>query len=85
MTQPVDDLAEIVDHFRPDYVVTPHIHVDAHQDHQYSTMAVREAIIKSGHTDVFVMFYANHLSNTNMHPFGLPDHLCLCPQSQGIQ
>jgi LmbE family N-acetylglucosaminyl deacetylase len=66
----VEDLSELIERFQPDYVVTPHSVVDAHSDHHYSTLAVREAIVKSGRSDIFTLFYANHLNNTDMHPFG---------------
>ncbi|WP_062263206.1 PIG-L deacetylase family protein [Endozoicomonas arenosclerae] len=81
--QLVDDLAELISGFQPDYVVTPHIHVDAHQDHQYSTIAVREAVAKSDCADVFVMFYANHLANTDMHPYGPSGSLVSLPPVTG--
>ena len=78
-SQLVADLVELINLFQPDYVVTPHVSVDAHQDHQYSTMAVREAINKSEYKDAFIMFYANHLANTDMHPYGPSGSLVSLP------
>ncbi|WP_422135767.1 PIG-L family deacetylase [Endozoicomonas sp. ALD040] len=81
--QLVDDLAELVALFKPDYVVTPHLNVDAHQDHRYSTAAIQEAIINSRRTDVFFMYYANHLANTDMYPFGPSGSIVSLPPVTG--
>ena len=34
----VADLTELIDLFKPDYIVSPHLTVDPHNDHHYSTL-----------------------------------------------
>ena len=75
----VEDLKELIDHHRPDFVVMPHLAVDPHKDHHYSTLAIKQALKESGQEGTQLLFYANHLRDTDMHPFGPARTLCSLP------
>ena len=77
--QLVADLTELITDFKPDVVITPHLEVDPHRDHHYSTLAVKQALSGAGRNDCLLMYYANHLKTTDMHPFGPAGSLCSLP------
>lgn len=77
--QLVDDLSELLESFQPDFIVTPHLTVDPHSDHHYSTLAIQEALAETRQTQVQMLFYANHLKGTDMYPFGPAGTLCSLP------
>lgn len=80
----VNDLTFIIENFKPDIIVTPHILLDYHSDHKYSSLAVFEAVNKIGKKDGLFYFYTNHLSGgVRVWPEGtmgnavdLPPNLC---------
>lgn len=80
----VDDLAFIIENFKPDIIVLPHVLLDYHADHKYSTLAVFEAVKKIGKHDGHFYFYTNHLAGgVRVWPEGnmgdgisLPPNLC---------
>ncbi len=45
----VADLVECIDRIKPDAIVTPHIALDPHSDHYYSTLALKQALQTSTH------------------------------------
>ncbi len=77
--QLVADLKEVIEQFEPDYIVTPHLIVDAHEDHHYCTLAVQEAAAQSEQITPEYLYYANHLTETDMHPYGPSGSLVSLP------
>ena len=69
----VQDLTELIDYIKPTSIITPHDQIDAHPDHKLSTKALKEALLKTKHNPGHLLLYANHLTATDMHPFG-PAH-----------
>ncbi|PHS73634.1 MAG: PIG-L family deacetylase [Cycloclasticus sp.] len=66
----VIDLVECIERVKPDVIVMPHQQLDPHQDHYYSTEAVKQALSQTAHKATDVYFYANHLVSSDMFPFG---------------
>jgi LmbE family N-acetylglucosaminyl deacetylase len=66
----VADLAFLLDHFRPEVVVTPHSELDPHGDHVAATRAVLEAIAASAWKPRTLLMYANHLHDNDRWPMG---------------
>ena len=69
----VHDLSELIDNIQPTAIITPHETLDSHPDHKHATLALHEALNISKHNPGHLLKYANHLSTTDMHPFG-PAH-----------
>ncbi|MGY4531572.1 LmbE family N-acetylglucosaminyl deacetylase [Pseudomonas sp. TE3786] len=72
----VADLVEVLEHFRPQVVVTPHPELDPHADHVATTVALQQAIARSSWKPVTLLLYANHLHDNDRWPMG--------PAGQGI-
>lgn len=66
----VADLARLLEHFRPEVVVTPHPELDPHSDHVASTRALLEAIEVSTWRPRTLLLYANHLHDNDRWPMG---------------
>jgi len=66
----VGDLAELLEHYRPEVVVTPHPQLDPHADHVASTQALFAAIAASSWKPRTALFYANHLHDNDRWPMG---------------
>lgn len=66
----VADLAALLEHFRPEVVVTPHPQLDPHADHVAGTEALLEAIALSAWQPGTLLFYANHLHDNDRWPMG---------------
>lgn len=66
----IHDLSEIIEHFNPDIIITPHPEIDAHPDHRLSTKAIQEAVDMRPLKDIMYLYYINHLKNTDRWPFG---------------
>lgn len=66
----VADLAALLEHFRPDVVVTPHPELDPHSDHVAATRALIEAIQLSAWQPRTLLLYANHLHDNDRWPMG---------------
>lgn len=68
----VTDLTHIIEHIKPDIIVTPHPLVDYHNDHRYATVAVLEALQQSNVQTGYLFLYAVHHVNTgpDVYPFG---------------
>lgn len=62
-----ENISIILDHAQPDVIVTPHPHIDSHEDHQYSTIALLEVLREQGETKGELLLYTNHLDN---YPYG---------------
>jgi LmbE family N-acetylglucosaminyl deacetylase len=66
----VADLAALLEHYRPEVVVTPHPQLDPHADHIASTEALLAAIAISSWKPRQALFYANHLHDNDRWPMG---------------
>lgn len=64
------DLAAVLEHFRPEVVLTPHPELDPHHDHVAGTQALLEAIQRSAWRPSTLLFYANHLHDNDRWPMG---------------
>jgi len=70
------DLVSLLEHFRPEVVVTPHPELDPHSDHVAATQALLAAIQLSSWQPQTLLLYANHLHDNDRWPMG--------PAGQGI-
>jgi len=66
----IADLVALLEHFRPEVVVTPHPELDPHSDHVASTRAALEAIAASAWKPGTLLMYANHLHDNDRWPMG---------------
>jgi len=64
------DLAALLEHFRPEVVVTPHPQIDAHADHIATTAALKQALRQSQWRPQCLLLYANHLHHNDRWPMG---------------
>lgn len=64
------DLVSLLEHFRPDVVVTPHPELDPHSDHVAATQALQAAIQVSSWQPKTLLLYANHLHDNDRWPMG---------------
>jgi LmbE family N-acetylglucosaminyl deacetylase len=70
----VADLARLLEHHRPEVVLTPHPELDPHSDHVASTRALMEAIELSSWRPQTLLLYANHLHDNDRWPMGPAGH-----------
>ncbi|MFJ2712785.1 PIG-L deacetylase family protein [Pseudomonas sp. NPDC087346] len=66
----VADLTALLEHFRPQVLVTPHPELDPHGDHVASTRALLEAVAASNWKPTTLLMYANHLHDNDRWPMG---------------
>lgn len=66
----VDNLAYLLGEIRPDIVVTPYPALDEHPDHKLSSLALFEAIKKSGIHEGHLYLYTNHFVLNEFFPYG---------------
>lgn len=64
------DLVALLEHFRPELVVTPHPELDPHSDHVAATRALLAAIQVSAWQPKTLLLYANHLHDNDRWPMG---------------
>ena len=64
------DLLALLEHFRPEVVVTPHPELDPHSDHVAATRALLAAIQASTWQPQTLLLYANHLHDNDRWPMG---------------
>lgn len=67
------DLKAVLEHLRPDAIITPHPELDPHPDHQAATQALLHAIEALEYPPHRLLFYANHLHDNDRWPMG-PAH-----------
>lgn len=65
----VCNIRSIVQHVKPDIIISPHPHIDSHEDHQYTTIALMEALRDSDYDQGTLWFYTNHY-NLTYYPLG---------------
>lgn len=66
----IADLVAVIEHYRPEVLLTPHPELDPHHDHVASTRAVLEACERSGWKPKALLLYANHLNDNDRWPMG---------------
>jgi LmbE family N-acetylglucosaminyl deacetylase len=64
------DLIALLEHFRPEVLVTPHPELDPHSDHVAATQALLAAIRVSAWQPKTLLLYANHLHDNDRWPMG---------------
>ncbi len=75
----VTDLKQILLTFKPDIIVTPYPAIDWHTDHQYSTIALVQAIKELDLSQGQLFLYTNHLTANNYFPYGQQGELVPIP------
>jgi LmbE family N-acetylglucosaminyl deacetylase len=66
----IADLVAVIEHYRPEVLLTPHPELDPHYDHVASTRAALEACERSGWKPQTLLLYANHLHDNDRWPMG---------------
>jgi LmbE family N-acetylglucosaminyl deacetylase len=66
----VADLVALLEHFRPEVLVTPHPELDPHADHVAATQLLLAAIKLSDWQPKTLLLYANHLHDNDRWPMG---------------
>ena len=66
----IADLVAVIEHYRPEVLLTPHPELDPHHDHVASTRAVLEACERSCWKPKTLLLYANHLHDNDRWPMG---------------
>jgi LmbE family N-acetylglucosaminyl deacetylase len=80
----VEDLVTLVDAARPDVVVAPHPVLDESSDHQFTTIALLEALERNPADRTILFLYTNHHILAEYYPFGPSDsHVTLPPWFDG--
>jgi LmbE family N-acetylglucosaminyl deacetylase len=95
----VDDMLTLLKKVKPSVIVAPHPQLDTHRDHQFTTVALSEALAR-WNKPVTLLLYTNH-ADRNRYPYGpagtlvsLPpppagdvvfDRIYSHPVSQGLQ
>ena len=69
----VADLVAVLENVRPDFVVTPHPALDDNVDHQYTTIALLQALEQLQDDHVTLLLYNNHHRLSENYPFGPSD------------
>ena len=64
------DLIALLEHYRPEVLVTPHPELDPHSDHVAATQALLEAVSRSQWKPTTLLMYANHLHDNDRWPMG---------------
>ena len=64
----VEDLAEILKKVKPSIIVMPHPSLDGHQDHEYTSVALVQAL-EQWHDNATFLLYTNHTA-ANRYPYG---------------
>ncbi|MBP6707705.1 MAG: PIG-L family deacetylase [Candidatus Accumulibacter sp.] len=64
------DLSALLEHYRPEVVVTPHPELDPHLDHVATTQALGAAVRQSRWKPEIALLYANHLADNDRWPMG---------------
>lgn len=66
----VADLVEAISSIRPKVIVTPHPAMDDHTDHQFTTIALLEALDQLQDQTTILLLYNNHHVFAEHYPFG---------------
>ncbi|WP_339709560.1 PIG-L family deacetylase [uncultured Kriegella sp.] len=66
----IENLSFVLNFLNPDIIVTPYPVLDAHVEHQYTTIAVMEALKKSNIKSGELFLYHNHFILNEYFPYG---------------
>ena len=77
----VEDMERLLDEVEPDVIAAPHPQLDSHLDHQFTTVALAEAI-ERWDEDVTLLLYTNH-ADGNRYPYGPAGTLVSMPPPLG--
>ena len=69
----VEDLVLLLGSIRPTTVVTPHPLLDRSDEHQFTTVALLEALSRLGDPPMQLLLYTNHAPGSEYFPFGPAD------------
>jgi LmbE family N-acetylglucosaminyl deacetylase len=64
----VDDMLTLLKKVKPSVIVAPHPQLDTHRDHQFTTVALSEALAR-WNRPVTLLLYTNH-ADRNRYPYG---------------
>lgn len=64
----VEDIAAILEKVQPDIIAAPHPLLDSHRDHEFTTVALVEALRRTGR-EALLLLYTNHAGG-NRYPYG---------------
>src|SRR5918994_6486544 len=64
----VDDMLTVLKKVKPSIIVAPHPQLDTHRDHQFTTVALSEALAR-WNRPVALLLYTNH-ADRNRYPYG---------------
>ncbi|MGG2395582.1 PIG-L deacetylase family protein [Pseudomonas sp. SH1-B] len=66
----IADLVAVIEHYRPEVLLSPHPELDPHHDHIASTRALLEACKRASWQPQTLLLYANHLHDNDRWPMG---------------
>ena len=66
----VANMIHVIEVVDPDVIITTHPELDIHQDHQYSTYALYEALRVLGRDEGLIYLYTNHVPGNEYYPYG---------------
>jgi len=66
----VANIEYLLKEIKPDIIVTPYPALDRHSDHKLSTIALFDAIKKSGIKSGYLYLYTNHFVLNSFYPYG---------------
>lgn len=69
----VEDLERLLREIRPRTIIAPHPQLDPHGDHQYTTIALIDALGRVGLTEGRLLLYVNHAIGSELYPYGAKD------------
>jgi LmbE family N-acetylglucosaminyl deacetylase len=79
----VNDMKTLVARVRPSAIVLPHPLLDPHPDHQFTTVAMIDALEQTGFDAELpagkLLLYSNHAIGTELYPFGANDGVMSVP------
>lgn len=65
-----NDLIFLIEHFKPEVIITPHPQLDPHEDHVEASLLVTEVLQETCWQPSTQLFYANHLHDNDRWPMG---------------
>lgn len=65
-----NDLIFLIEHFKPEVIITPHPQIDPHEDHVEASLLVTEVLQETNWQPHTQLFYANHLHDNDRWPMG---------------
>ena len=65
----LEDIKLVLESVQADIIITPHIDIDSHADHKYTSIAILE-VMKNIAYEAKLLLYTNHLSLSETYPIG---------------